>query len=69
MTAFNAVRFKVKPGRDQEFLDAQRNVKRDWLGLHRISVVKTLSTSEHWSGKVASLARRNPTQLTLPGGV
>ena len=24
MTAFNAVRFKVKPGRDQEFLDAHR---------------------------------------------
>ena len=26
MTAFNAVRFKVKPGREQEFLDAQERV-------------------------------------------
>ena len=24
MTAFNAVRFKVKPGREQEFLDAHK---------------------------------------------
>ena len=26
MTAFNVVRFRVKPGRDQEFLDAHRSV-------------------------------------------
>ena len=25
MTAFNVVRFKVKPGREQEFLDAHKN--------------------------------------------
>ena len=25
MTAFNAVRFRVKPGRDQEFLDAHKD--------------------------------------------
>ncbi len=29
MTAFNAVRFRVKPGRDQEFLDAHQKVDRD----------------------------------------
>ena len=33
MTAFNAVRFKVKPGRDQEFLEAHRKVERNWLGM------------------------------------
>jgi len=27
VTAFNAVRFRVKPGRDQEFLDAH---KKGW---------------------------------------
>ena len=26
MTAFNAVRFKVKPGRNQEFLDAHEKI-------------------------------------------
>jgi quinol monooxygenase YgiN len=30
MTAFNVVRFRVKPGREQEFLEAQRNIKFGW---------------------------------------
>ena len=41
MTAFNAVRFRVKPGRDQDFLDAHKNVHRDWPGLKHASIIKT----------------------------
>ncbi len=41
MTAFSAVRFRVKPGRDQEFLDAHRNVKADWPGLRHVNMIKT----------------------------
>lgn len=41
MTAFNAVRFKVKPGREQDFLDAHRGVGADWPGLRRASIVET----------------------------
>jgi hypothetical protein len=41
MTAFNAVRFKVKAGRDEEFLAAHRNVDRDWPGLNRVNLIKT----------------------------
>jgi hypothetical protein len=41
MTAFNAVRFKVKPGRDQEFLDAHRQVERDWAGLRHANIIKS----------------------------
>jgi hypothetical protein len=41
MTAFNAVRFKVKPGRDKEFLDAHKNIHADWPGLKHVNVVKT----------------------------
>jgi hypothetical protein len=41
MTAFNTVRFKVKPGRDQEFLDAHRSVARDWPGLEHVNLIKT----------------------------
>jgi len=41
MTAFNAVRFKVKPGRDQEFIDAHRKVDVDWPGLRHVNMVKT----------------------------
>jgi hypothetical protein len=41
MAAFNAVRFRVKPGRDQEFLDAHKNVHLDWRGLKHANIIKT----------------------------
>ena len=41
MTAFNAVRFRVKPGRDQEFLDAHRKIDSDWPGLRHVNMIKT----------------------------
>jgi hypothetical protein len=41
MTAFNAVRFRVKPGRDQEFLEAHRQVERNWPGLRHANLIKT----------------------------
>lgn len=41
MTAFNAVRFRVKPGRDQEFLDAHNNIAATWPGLVHANIIKT----------------------------
>ena len=41
MTAFNVVRFRVKAGRDQEFLDAHRNIAADWPGLLRATMIRT----------------------------
>ena len=41
MTAFNAVRFLVKSGRDQEFLDAHKNIAADWPGLTHANIIKT----------------------------
>ena len=41
MTAFNAVRFRVKPGRDKEFLDAHRNIETSWPGLMHVNMIKT----------------------------
>jgi Antibiotic biosynthesis monooxygenase len=41
MTAFNAVRFKVKPGREQEFLDAHRGVGADWPGLRHAHIIES----------------------------
>jgi len=40
MAAFNAVRFRVKPGREQEFLDAHKNAG-DWPGLKHVNLIKT----------------------------
>ena len=41
MTAFNAVRFRVKPGRDEEFIHAHAQVHRDWPGLRGVNLIKT----------------------------
>jgi antibiotic biosynthesis monooxygenase (ABM) superfamily enzyme len=41
MSVFNVVRFQVKPGRDQEFLDAHKNVQNDWPGLKHANIIKT----------------------------
>lgn len=41
MTAFNAVRFKVKPGRDEEFIEAHRRAERNWPGLRHANLIKT----------------------------
>ncbi len=41
MTAFNTVHFKVKPGREQEFLDAHKNVHEEWPGLRHVNIIKT----------------------------
>lgn len=41
MTAFNAVRFQVKPGRDQEFLDAHKTIGATWQGLVHAKIIKT----------------------------
>jgi hypothetical protein len=35
------VRFRVKSGRDQEFLDAHRHILEEWPGLRRVSIFKT----------------------------
>src|SRR4051812_31926739 len=41
MTAFNTVRFKVKPGREQEFLDAHTKKPMNWPGLEHANIIKT----------------------------
>ena len=41
MTAFNAVRFKVKAGREQQFLDAHNEVAFAWPGLSHVNIIKT----------------------------
>lgn len=41
MTAFNAVRFRVKPGCEQAFLDAHTNTVGDWPGLNHVNLIKT----------------------------
>ena len=66
MTAFNAVRFKVKPGRDQDFLDAHARVERNWPGIRRANLIKTGEQSyciiAEWDD-MASLAAARPQMI------
>jgi hypothetical protein len=69
MGAFNAVRFRVKPGRDEEFLEAHRSVDRDWPGLNRVNMIQT---GEHdyciigeWSDMDSLVAARPNMAATL----
>ena len=42
MSAFNVVRFRVKPGRDQEFIDAHRKATEEgFTGARRVALIKT----------------------------
>jgi quinol monooxygenase YgiN len=41
MTAFNVVRFKVKPGMEEAFLDAHRDIAGDWPGLRHANIIKS----------------------------
>lgn len=41
MTAYNVVRFRVKPGRDADFIAAQKGMAKPLPGLRRLAVVKT----------------------------
>jgi hypothetical protein len=69
MTAFNAVRFRVKPGCDQEFLDAHKGVGGDWPGLRHVNMIKTGERSyciiAEWDGMDALAAARPHMIATL----
>jgi len=41
MSAFNIVRLRVKPGREQEFIDLHRDAVRDYAGFRRGTLVNT----------------------------
>ena len=67
MSAFNVVRFRVKPGREREFLDAHRSVATDWPGLRRANIVKTGERSyciiAEWNDADA-LAKARPNMIS-----
>lgn len=41
MSAFNVVRFQVKPGMDRQFLEAHGPGKTKWPGLIKAAIIKT----------------------------
>ncbi len=41
MTAYNVVRMRVKPGREQDFMNTGKTTNRNHGGLRKLSVIKT----------------------------
>ena len=67
-TAFNVVRFRVKPGREQAFIDAHRNADFAAQGFRRGSLVKTGERSYCMVGEWDSfdaLAAARPKMIAL----
>jgi len=66
MTAFNTVRFKVKQGREQDFLDAHARVERNWPGLRHANIIdtgdRTFSIIAEWDD-MDSLAAARPNMI------
>ena len=69
MTAFNAVRFRVKPGREQDFLDAHKAVPTNWAGLRHVNMIKTGERAYcligEWDSMAAMAAARPQMIATL----
>ena len=57
------IRFLVKPGREQEFLDAHRNVEADWPGLKKVNMIKTEERSYCIIGEWADMAAARPKMI------
>ena len=67
MTAYNAVRFRVKTGREQDFLDAHKRVEANWPGLRHANIIKSGERSyciiAEWSD-MDSLANARQNMIT-----
>jgi len=66
MTAFNVVRCRVKPGRDQEFLDAHKKMNHDLAGAKALNLIKTGDRSYCWIGEwndMADIAAARPAMI------
>jgi heme-degrading monooxygenase HmoA len=76
MTMFNVVRFKVKPGMDDAFLDAHKGIAESWSGLRHANIIRTgdgrycliaewESTEALAAGRAAMIATLNSFRHTL----
>ena len=68
MTAFNIVRFRVKPGHDEAFIEAHRRADPTFKGFVRGSLVKTGERAYCLVGEwdsFASLAAARPQMIAM----
>lgn len=68
MTAFNIVRFRVKRGREQDFIEAHKIGQPDWSGFRRFSIVQTGERSFCFVGEwndVDAIAAARPQMIAM----
>ncbi len=69
MTAFNVVRFKIKPGMEDVFLDAHRTMGAGWTGMRHANIIKTGDSRYciigEWESVEAMAAARSQMIATL----
>jgi antibiotic biosynthesis monooxygenase (ABM) superfamily enzyme len=68
MTAFNVVRFRVKPGEEAQFLDAHRNAHPDFAGYRGGAIINTGDRSYCFIGgwdDFASLVAARPQMIAM----
>lgn len=69
MQAFNVVKFQVKPGQEQAFLDAHRGGKARWPGLLEGTIIRTgdqrYCLIGKWESEAALVAARPAMIATL----
>lgn len=69
MTAFNVVRFKIKPGMEEVFLDAHRNIAASWPGLRHAHMIEAgdgrYCLIAEWESREALAAARPQMIATL----
>ena len=66
MSAFNVVRCRVKPGREQEFLDAHKKMNLEFAGGKASNLIKTGDRSYCWIGEwndMADIAAARPAMI------
>ena len=69
MVAFNVVRFKVKAGMEDAFLDAHRSIGESWAGLRHANIIKAgegrYCIIAEWDSMEALAASRSAMIATL----
>ena len=62
MTAFNVVRFRVRPGKDAEFIASQKSAMKTPMGMRKAAMIKTGDRSycliAEWAGMSDIVAAR-----------
>ena len=71
MPAYNVVRFKVKPGQEQNFIKAHRDAQREFAGFQGGALIKTGDRSYcfigHWKSMDAIAGARPKMKALLDG--